>query len=1080
MRPSFFLIMYKKSLFIDGFELLFLLKEYVTYDKIKNKKSGANSPKKIKRKKNIFSRILKFLFVLCLVLIVLYSALPYVVLLNSGAIFKKLFNRELIIKKFGYNPIKTSFEFSGIELNSKDIRLLTIANLKIDVDALKTVLLKPTVTSLYIDAPETFIEKRNKYDFTIPEYLEIKDKSSGLKIPISLEEIILINGRLSLREKGASTDILKNLNVQLAGINTSSAQEIKPIISGKFFDKNFNIKGITTIKEDSLINQFDINLNKFNIAQIADYIPDIQNLKIKSGEITAKAKVSFITYKNRKPRLLLKGNADVKKLNITDNKTKVPILSNANGSISINDYNIFGGALDIALIKVTSGALTLRISDVDKERSSVFDKPSGKTKFVFKLDDLQINGAEIIIDDRINGERIPVFINSLSLQNLSPDKDTNSSFAINIYSRNICENIKSDGFFNGAKKKISLNSVSVENFLPLKIGFIKTNSVNFENIEVKKFLGNFDYSPEIFVIKGSGDFVKINYLLGKNKIFIDKISFDSGDIDIKNSIYSFKKLNTANLSFISDKLALNNLSFNIRENKITLKKDNKNNRTKLEFQNAFGIDDIRGEYSEKEKVYFYLKALELNQNAAINLDKIVDIQTDGKIYFKDLSLYHNDKAIMKIDSFDCALHNFSLNPVRLNINSISLNSPFFTVDIKSDKKLYLFSLQNIDFTKKGKSLDLNIDFIKIFNGKILYTDYSLNSPMSLTLSAISGEIKNLPSFVYPEGSIDISGLINNRNSFYFATEIGANYLNGTLKSGDVVLPSFDPYLNYYLGYNILSGSAEISSVFHLKENDFDAVLDADFTNFIIKKAKSASGADLSKIIPLLEDEQSKFSLSIPVKGKWNEPSIDFRKMFFNLFYDIINRSNKTFTGSITDKFIKDGSYEIVNFIPGSDKTLLDTDSIFSEEIKGKFNNPKYSFYVEGYLDKAVDIPYIKEEMLKEKIFNYTATLPVRGSDEETAIIKKIYLETAKKEPPVDIIAEELRKELLKLLQPTESDYLNLTYKRLNKIKEILTTKYSVNENRIFFSEKNIFENPYVSGIGNSLGIVLSGEIDKSK
>ena len=986
----------------------------------------------------------------------------------------------MIIKKFRYNPLRTSFELSGITLNNKDTRLLTIANLKVDVDALKTIQLKPTITSLYIDAPDTFIEKRGKYDFVVPEYLETKKNSSGLKIPISLEEIVLINGRLSLREKGASTDILKDLNVRLAGINTSSPEEIKPIISGKFFDKNFNIKGITTIKEDSLINQFDIMLNKFNIAQIADYIPDIQNLKIKSGIITANAKVSFITFKNRKPRLLLKGSAEVKKLNINDNKTGVPILTNVNGSVLINDYNIFGDNLDMASIKVTSGALTLRISDIEKERSSIFDKPPGKNKFVFKLDDLQIKGTEIVIDDRINGERIPVTINSLSLQNLSTDKDINSAFVMNLDSPNICENIRCDGFFNVTKKTISLNSVSVENFLPLKIAFLKTKSANLENVEIRKFSGNFDYSPDKFVIKGSGDFFNINYLIGKNKIVIDKISVDSGDIDIKNSIYSFKKLNTTGLSFISAIFALNNLNFTIKENKITLKNDSKNNRTKIEFQNAFGIDDIKGEYVEKEKVCFYLKALELNQNATVNLDKVVDIRTDGKIYFKDLSLFHNDKAIMKIESFDCALHNFSLNPVRLNINSIALNSPFFTVDIKNDKKLYLFSLQNIDFTKKGESLDLNIDFVKVFNGKILYTDYSLNSPMSLTLSAISGEIKNLPSFVYPEGSIDISGVINNRNSFYFATTIGANYLNGTLKSGDLVLPSFDPYLNYYLGYNILSGSAEISSSFHLKENDFDAIFDADFTNFKIKKTAPASGADLSKIIPLLEDEQNKFSLSIPVKGKWNEPSIDFRKMFFNIFYDIINRSNKTFTGSITDKFIKDGSYEIVNFIPGTDKTLLDADDIFSEEIKTKFTNPKYSFYVEGYLDKQADMPYIKEEMLKEKIFNYTATLPAKGSEEETSIIKRIYMETAKKEPPADINAEDMRKELLKLFQPTESDYLNLTYKRLNKIKEILTTKYAVNENRIFFSEKNIFENPYVAGIGNSLGIVLSGAIDKSK
>ncbi|HNZ27938.1 MAG TPA: DUF748 domain-containing protein, partial [Spirochaetota bacterium] len=425
----------------------------------------------------------------------------------------------------------------------------------------------------------------------------------------------MINGRLSLREKGASTDILKDLNVRLAGINTSSPEEIKPIISGKFFDKNFNIKGITTIKEDSLINQFDIMLNKFNIAQIADYIPDIQNLKIKSGVITANAKVSFITYKNRKPRLLLKGSAEVKKLNINDNKTGVPILTNVSGSVLINDYNIFGDNLDMASIKVTSGALTLRISDIGKERSSIFDKPSGKNKFVFKLDDLQIKGTEIVIDDRINGERIPVTINSLSLQNLSTDKDINSAFAMNLNSRNICENIRCDGFFNVTKKTISLNSVSVENFLPLKIAFLKTKSANLENVEIRKFSGNFDYSPDKFVIKGSGDFFNINYLIGKNKIVIDKISVDSGDIDIKNSIYSFKKLNTTGLSFISAIFALNNLNFTIKENKITLKSDSKNNRTKIEFQNAFGINDIKGEYVEKEKVCFYLKALELNQNA---------------------------------------------------------------------------------------------------------------------------------------------------------------------------------------------------------------------------------------------------------------------------------------------------------------------------------------------------------------------------------------------------------------------------------------------------------------------------------
>ena len=63
--------------------------------------------------------------------------------------------------------------------------------------------------------------------------------------------------------------------------------------------------------------------------------------------------------------------------------------------------------------------------------------------------------------------------------------------------------------------------------------------------------------------------------------------------------------------------------------------------------------------------------------------------------------------------------------------------------------------------------------------------------------------------------------------------------------------------------------------------------------------------------------------------------------------------------------------------------------------------------------------------------------------------------------------------ILKSLTPTDADYQSLSYSRLTAMKRMLTSDYGVDGSHIVFEEKHIDDNPYIKGVGNALGVIIT-------
>ena len=71
----------------------------------------------------------------------------------------------------------------------------------------------------------------------------------------------------------------------------------------------------------------------------------------------------------------------------------------------------------------------------------------------------------------------------------------------------------------------------------------------------------------------------------------------------------------------------------------------------------------------------------------------------------------------------------------------------------------------------------------------------------------------------------------------------------------------------------------------------------------------------------------------------------------------------------------------------------------------------------------------------------------------------------------------LLQRVLNHLVVSQEEFRSLAFSRANMIADFLETNYNIQRSKIYIREdNNIFENPYVSGISNSIAVIRSGRL----
>ena len=1039
--------------------------------------------KKSKKKSKLFLVILFFI----LILIILIITSPLILVYSSPYITKKVFGRELKFESVNYSPLKASLDIRGLILSKEEgLTLFEIKRVNFSVDLKKLLMLKPVLTSVVIEGPKTFIEKYSENKYQFPEYFDIgkgeKKKDFKFNLPFSVEEIIIKEGSLDLKEKSKYKDLLKDVTVFVPGIKGhDSKKEIEPVVSGKFMGESFKIKGKSMINEQSLVNTFVINLKNFQLGGVSKYIPPIRNIKISSGTVTTNLNITFAAYKNKKPSLTIIGNIAVKNLNLHDVWINEVFLKNADGTIKVEKLDFANKILDISDIYLDKGRLILAYSDNDKERSTFFRK---NKKSIYKTHIKNITGEDlqVLFDNRINKKRYIFDKIKIKTSNFYNFKTAQMNFSLSGAAEGI-EGFNSEGFVSYKEKIANFKSISVFGLDLNKFGIIPHEMKTIKKGIIGKFDGSVEFSQNEIKLGGKGSIKELTVEINKKGHIID---INNAVIDIKEWFVNDKKFSVNSISCFDAGLLLSDrgqsfkkLKFFIPERKTSYNFSYDSKSKKISIKDDIKIHEIAGAYNSEESVFdFKLNKLRIQPDLKVNVD--VEEKINGLLLLEsdDLYLYDKGKPVFKIDKIQADIDSIKYKPLYINFNNLILDSPNFEMTIKKDKKLYVFSLFKLKAENSVKDIKLNIDKLTFNNGKIIFIDYSLDTPFSIEINKLNGEITNYPSTVYPEGDISINGIIGNRNAVKINSTISNELgIRGKLKSNDVLLPQFAPYTEKFINYSIADGVLDISSNYEINRDKVDISFDMVLKNArFVKKDAVMNGQNLTKIIPQLEDSDGKIKISMPsIKGKWDSPEFDFRSIFFDLFLDILSNTGKNIMPSF-EKFKPDNTIDIIYFKAGSSEFLLSEEKIFSNNIIDAFKNKNKFFVIEGFADKDKDKAFLKEEILKEKMQDFSSSLPEKGSKDELSILKDIYFRLSGNNAPKDAANELLKSLILTEITVGDARYYALSYARMNKIKDVLINNYNIKSDRIGIIEKNIFSNPYIEGVGNSIAVLKSGTI----
>ncbi|MBP5707081.1 MAG: DUF748 domain-containing protein, partial [Spirochaetales bacterium] len=870
-------------------------------------------------------------------------------------------------------------------------------------------------------------------------------------------------------------------------------QELFPHIHGLLLGKPIDMKGQTVIDKTGLTNTFKVNLRKFKVAEIASFIPPLFGVKIIGGIVSADGIITLTVPKHGKPQLRIKCGGTLSGVRGYDTKLKKMLAENLSGSLNIADYDVFGNSLQFDYIRVTGGKVSLVLSKYQKYTSCIFTQPKSNVKFHFGLQNLSVASVSLNVFDYDHNQNFPIYTNSVTVDGLSTDSRSDWLLRADMSVRDILGRIQTVGSYNIHSGRLMLSRVSLQRISVQNVKYLAKMLPDGMKLTVDDFSGSISADSDGLFVNGQAGVSGFSLTKRDMTFSADKLTADVSDFKMKWGSEYHCSFNSISLSGGSAILTPNMKFTKINATFLPcgLTWINRHNGRMMKLDDDFILSNISCHYIDETDTHpCSIGSLTIGKDFDISLGDKKHI--GGRAVISSFMIKNSQKVLAGLERAEIDVDKFDIRDLSLNINRAVVTQPLLTAEVRSDGRLYL--LDKIPFGAKsqsdddgkfdtiqsddgqrdiGRQFEINIDKTELIDGTLRFADNSLGKPFSLNVTNISGTMTNYPSFVYPKGHINVTGVINKRNKVTADTDIGQSGIDGTIVTEDMSVSQFSPYFERYLGYRVSGGNLSIDGKITIDRSKLNSNIGLTLKNLTLVKEKPLFKADLSRLVRIMENDERVIKLTIPVKGDLSAPNVDVRKMFFTLFYDLLDNSQSKVTAGSAGRLVRGDTYELLYFTPGSDRYAVSPDSLLSDQIKSDFKKKDKYFILEAYIDRVTETSILRQNRLKDLIIAAEGAEPPVGSEEERVALTKIYRDIFSGEPDESLTADRMKQIILKTLNPTDSDYQSLSYSRLTAMKRMLTGTYGVDGSHIVFEEQHIDDNPYIKGVGNALGVIIT-------
>ncbi|WP_238552224.1 DUF748 domain-containing protein [Herminiimonas sp. CN] len=1059
-----------------------------------------------------------------------YFALPGILKSQAEQWISDTLHRKTTIGRIEIHPYALAVTVHDFKLMEPEGKIVFAAfdALTVDLSYQSIRRLAPVVQEARLTKPYLHVVRTDAHRYNIDDINELIARQPPPPEParFAVNNIQLEDGRIEFEDKPAkASHTIANLRLGVPFISSLPSQVqifVEPLLSAMVDGTPLLIKGRARPFAEPKDAVVDLNLDNLDLTRYLEYLPEQVRLKIPSARLDLHLTASFQQHKDKAAALMLRGQAAIKSLQVTEPNGK-PVLKLPELALTLGDTNPFSGR-----IEVTRMALSGLEADVSRDRngrlnllrllappapltavkplaaSTATAKPAS-TALQFMLGELDIRGAALRYSDEQPASPLHAGVEKLdmAIRKVVLDMDQRTVNVSEIASDSANFLLRQDKPATAAAKAAKTSDAAS------------------------------DAKPAISAGKPSAKAADGAYAINVGRVAIDNWSARLENHSLPQPVVTviaplhlaLQDVSSAPSSRMPIKLkaSVNKTGQMILNGNVGLAPLHTELALDLK-----SVDLMQLQPYFTEQVNILLTRASLSGKGALQLDQAPDGALKGG--FKGDMTLGNVATVDKISANDFLRWkslffggvDLRLAPFGLTVDQVALSDFFARVIIDPSGRI---NLQDVRRSHPGdeksvteanagsaatppvkavapatkpdsKAPLVTIRKLTLQGGKVRFTDNFIKPNYTANLMDFGGVVAGLSSDPATNASVDLHGQVNSA-PLSIAGRI--NPLKGDLsmdiqaKVRGMELAPLSPYSDKYVGYGIEKGKLSFEVAYAIKNRTLTAQNRLILEQLTLGQkvdSPSATKLPVQFALALLRDRNGVIDINLPIGGSLDDPQFSVGGIIVKVIVNVITKAITAPFALLGSLF--GGSEELswLAFDPGHANIAPAAEAKLQNLAKALADRPALKLEITGRTDSETDRTGLQRASIERKVRALKLKdLVARGESAETsdivvkpeeyrALLTRVYKSEKFPKPrnviglQKDLPVDEMEKLMIANTLVSDDDLTALGNRRAQAVKEWLLKSGQVSDERIFIlASKPGAEDAKDKSVGTNLGRV---------
>jgi len=388
---------------------------------------------------------------------------------------------------------------------------------------------------------------------------------------------------------------------------------------------------------------------------------------------------------------------------------------------------------------------------------------------------------------------------------------------------------------------------------------------------------------------------------------------------------------------------------------------------------------------------------------------------EGAMHFADVLVneIRTGKAFVAWKTLDVREIAIGLGPNRIDIAEVAVLAPQAELIVSEDRSLNLHTLLRKQRAGSGErwqdNFPIRVGRISIAQGELQFADLSLVLPFSTRVQALEGAVVGLSSSPNARAELELTGQIADHGSASARGGLNAfdpsRFTDIRAKFDNVLIPPFSPYTATFAGRTIESGRLWLDLEYRIVEGQLSGQNKASIHNLELGErveAPNAADLPLELAVALLQDDEGRINLQIPVSGNMGDPKFDYGAIIGDAIGATVRRIVGAPFRALASLFGGDDSEDVrtVEFRPGDHQLTPAERQQLAQVTKALQSRPALRLLIQGPYAPRRDAQALREQVMRRAV--WAPADPIALTDPPTqAVLEKMLLERL---PEADYVA----------------------------------------------------------------------------